>query len=144
MLLYATAIFLSAFLLFEVQPMIGKIILAWFGGSAAVWSTCLLFFQASLLAGYLYAPCSARYLKPRRQPMLHVVLRRSRIKALPLTQRNKTIGGSDLKSDPYTTRTRKSPKFKTKCGSPAWIRTTFLGREEVYLGSWRPPSFPLK
>ena len=45
-LLYAVTIFLSAFLLFEVQPMIGKIILPWFGGSAAVWSTCLLFFQA--------------------------------------------------------------------------------------------------
>ena len=55
MLAYACTIFLSAFLLFAVQPMIGKIILPWFGGSAAVWSTCLLFFQAALLAGYLYA-----------------------------------------------------------------------------------------
>ena len=67
-------IFLSAFLLFEVQPMIGKIILPWFGGSAAVWSTCLLFFQAALLAGYLYAHCSTRYLKPRHQAMLHIGL----------------------------------------------------------------------
>ena len=74
MLLYACTIFLSAFLLFEVQPMIGKIILPWFGGSAAVWSTCLLFFQASLLAGYLYAHCSTRYLKPRQQATLHVLL----------------------------------------------------------------------
>ena len=55
MLAYACTIFLSAFLLFAVQPMIGKIILPWFGGSAAVWSTCLLFFQAALLAGYFYA-----------------------------------------------------------------------------------------
>jgi hypothetical protein len=50
------------------------VILPWFGGSAAVWRTCLLFFQASLPAGYLYAHRSARYLKPRRQAMLHVVL----------------------------------------------------------------------
>jgi hypothetical protein len=73
-LLYAATIFLSAFLLFEVQPMIGKIILPWFGGSASVWNTCLLFFQASLLAGYLYAHWATRYLKPRQQALLHIVL----------------------------------------------------------------------
>jgi hypothetical protein len=71
MFYYAVTIFLSAFLLFEVQPMIGKIILPWFGGAAAVWSTCLLFFQSALLAGYLYAHCSTRYLKPRSQAILH-------------------------------------------------------------------------
>lgn len=74
MLAYACTIFLSAFLLFAVQPMIGKMILPWFGGSAAVWSTCLLFFQAALLAGYLYAHWSTRSLKPRRQAALHVGL----------------------------------------------------------------------
>jgi len=84
MLLYACTIFLSAFLLFEVQPMIGKIILPWFGGSAAVWSTCLLFFQASLLAGYLYAHCSTRYLKPRQQAILHVVLMAASLALLPI------------------------------------------------------------
>ena len=55
MILYAVTIFLSAFLLFQVQPLIAKIILPWFGGSAAVWSAALLFFQLSLLAGYAYA-----------------------------------------------------------------------------------------
>ena len=45
MLLYALTIFLSAFLLFQVQPLIARIILPWFGGSAAVWTTCMLFFQ---------------------------------------------------------------------------------------------------
>jgi len=84
MLLYACTIFLSAFLLFEVQPMIGKIILPWFGGSAAVWSTCLLFFQASLLAGYLYAHCSTRYLKPRQQAILHVALMAVSLALLPI------------------------------------------------------------
>ena len=49
---YACTIFLSAFLLFLVQPLIAKQILPWFGGSAAVWTTCLLFFQSVLLAGY--------------------------------------------------------------------------------------------
>ncbi len=52
---YALTIFLSAFLLFLVQPIIAKLILPWFGGAAAVWATCMVFFQAALLAGYGYA-----------------------------------------------------------------------------------------
>ena len=55
MLVYALTIFISAFLLFQVQPMIAKIILPWFGGSAAVWTTAMMFFQVSLLVGYLYS-----------------------------------------------------------------------------------------
>ena len=50
-------IFLGAFLLFAVEPLIAKMILPWFGGSAEVWIVCLLFFQTALLAGYLYAHC---------------------------------------------------------------------------------------
>jgi hypothetical protein len=84
MLVYAVTIFLSAFLLFEVQPMIGKIILPWFGGAAAVWSTCLLFFQAALLGGYLYAHCSTRYLKPRHQAILHMGLMAVSLALLPI------------------------------------------------------------
>ena len=60
MILYAATIFLSAFLLFQVQPLIAKMILPWFGGSAAVWSAALLFFQLLLLLGYGYAHCSSR------------------------------------------------------------------------------------
>ncbi|HEY7114872.1 MAG TPA: fused MFS/spermidine synthase [Thermoanaerobaculia bacterium] len=56
----AVAIFLSAFLLFEVEPLIAKAILPWFGGASAVWTTCLLFFQAALLGGYLYAHVLSR------------------------------------------------------------------------------------
>ncbi|MGZ0168795.1 MAG: hypothetical protein ACKVHE_04515 [Planctomycetales bacterium] len=52
MLLFATTIFTSAFLLFQVQPLISKFILPWFGGSPAVWSTCMLFFQVTLFAGW--------------------------------------------------------------------------------------------
>ena len=51
-LLFATTIFTSAFLLFQVQPLISKFILPWFGGSPAVWSTCMLFFQVTLFAGW--------------------------------------------------------------------------------------------
>ena len=54
-MLYLFIIFLSAFLLFQVQPLIAKLILPLFGGGAAVWTACLLFFQAFLLLGYLYA-----------------------------------------------------------------------------------------
>jgi hypothetical protein len=59
-LLYGTTISLSAFLLFEVQPMVGKMLLPWFGDTVAVWSTCLLFFQVVLLLGYLFAHGAAR------------------------------------------------------------------------------------
>lgn len=72
--LYALTIFLSAFLLFQVQPIIGKIILPWFGGSAAVWTTCLLFFQIVLLLGYLYAHGVIRYVPAVWQPRLHLGL----------------------------------------------------------------------
>ena len=54
-LIYAATIFTSAFLLFQIQPMISKAILPWFGGTPAVWTTCLLFFQSLLFAGYAYA-----------------------------------------------------------------------------------------
>lgn len=74
MTLYAVTIFLSAFLLFQVQPLIAKIILPWFGGSAAVWSASLLFFQLVLLAGYAYAHLSIRLLKSRSQMIVHIAL----------------------------------------------------------------------
>jgi spermidine synthase len=74
MLLYAVTIFLSAFLLFQVQPLIAKIILPWFGGSAAVWNAAMLFFQLVLLIGYGYAHLSIRFLKARRQAITHIAL----------------------------------------------------------------------
>src|SRR5512132_2272297 len=74
MLLYAITVLVSAFLLFQVQPVIARIILPWFGGSAAVWTTCLLFFQCVLLLGYLYAHALFRYCKPRLQTIIHVTL----------------------------------------------------------------------
>ena len=83
-LLYAVTIFLSAFLLFALQPIIAKVILPWFGGTAAVWTTCLLFFQAVLLGGYLYSHLTTRYLAPRTQAVLHVVLLVLSLASLPI------------------------------------------------------------
>src|SRR5260370_4829120 len=84
MLVYAATIFLSAFLLFQVQPLIAKFILPWFGGSAAVWNAALLFFQLVLLAGYFYAHLLIRYLKPRRQLYVHVALLAASLATLPI------------------------------------------------------------
>jgi hypothetical protein len=82
-LLYALTISLSAFLLFEVQPIIAKIILPWFGGTSAVWTTCMLFFQVVLLGGYLYAHWLHE--KPRRrQAWVHISLLGLSLAALPI------------------------------------------------------------
>jgi SAM-dependent methyltransferase len=87
MRLYALTIFTSAFLLFQVQPIIAKIILPWFGGSSAVWTTCLLFFQIVLLLGYLYAHGIAQYLAARPQRRLHTLLLALSVLALPILPR---------------------------------------------------------
>ena len=84
MLLHAATIFLSAFLLFLVQPVIAKQILPWFGGAAAVWATCLVFFQSVLLFGYAYADWTTRLLAPRKQAWLHIALLAGSLLMLPI------------------------------------------------------------
>jgi len=84
MLLYALTIFTSAFLLFLVQPISAKQILPWFGGSAAVWTTCLVFFQFLLLFGYAYSDWTTRRLAPRRQVVVHVALLILSLASLPI------------------------------------------------------------
>jgi hypothetical protein len=74
MWLYAPTIFISAFLLFLIQPIIAKQILPWFGGSASVWTTALVFFQLTLLAGYAYSDIAARKLPRRGQTVVHIGL----------------------------------------------------------------------
>src|SRR5687768_1872481 len=74
MLVYGATMFLSAFLLFLVQPMTAKFILPWFGGATAVWTACMLCFQALLLCGYAYAHILATTWPLRRQARLHVGL----------------------------------------------------------------------
>ncbi len=83
-MLYAITIFLSSFLLFLVQPLIARLILPWFGGTAAVWTTCMLFFQCVLLAGYAYAHATTAKLSPRAQAILHTVLLAAAAATLPI------------------------------------------------------------
>ena len=85
MAVYALTIFTGAFLLFQVQPLIGKYILPWFGGGPGVWTTCMLFFQLLLLVGYAYAHFSSRWLKPRMQAVVHLVLLAAALALLPIT-----------------------------------------------------------
>src|SRR5690348_15877336 len=79
--IYAATIFLSSFLLFLVQPLIARLILPWFGGSAAVWTTCMLFFQILLLAGYAYAHAIAGR---RVERAVHTVLLIAALATLPI------------------------------------------------------------
>ncbi len=97
MILYATTIFLSAFLLFQVQPLIAKLILPWFGGSAAVWTTCMLFFQVLLLAGYVYSHALTGIRQPSRQRLVHCVLLGICLLLLPIAPDAswKPTGGDD-------------------------------------------------
>ena len=97
MWLYALTILVSAFLLFQVQPVIARIILPWFGGSAAVWTTCLLFFQTVLLLGYLYSHWLYRKLRPRAQMLVHSGLLAASLLVLPVWPAAswKPAGGED-------------------------------------------------
>lgn len=74
--LFVFSIFLSAFLLFQVQPMIARYILPWYGGSPAVWTTCMLFFQIGLLGGYAYAHLLASKFRDNRklQLIIHLIM----------------------------------------------------------------------
>ena len=72
--LFSVALFISAGLLFWIQPLIAKTLLPLLGGAPAVWNTCLLFFQTMLLLGYLYALASSRWLSLRSQAAVHISL----------------------------------------------------------------------
>ena len=71
---YLVAVFLSSFLVFLVQPLVGKYILPWFGGSPGVWTTCLLFFQLMLVAGYNYAHVITTRLQRSQQVIVHLMV----------------------------------------------------------------------
>ena len=81
---FHVAVFLGAFLLFLVQPLMAKQILPWFGGGSVVWASCLLFFQVALVGGYAYAHVSRR-LGVRRQIWLHLILLIVALVTLPIT-----------------------------------------------------------
>ena len=73
-LLFGATIFLSAFLIFLVQPMVGKRIVPWFGGTPGVWTLCLAFYQSALFLGYAYAHLLVARISPRLQLALHAAL----------------------------------------------------------------------
>jgi SAM-dependent methyltransferase len=95
--IHAGTIFSGAFLLFLVQPIVSKHILPWFGGSAAVWATCLVFFQTLLLLGYAYSDVISRHLAPRAQVMLHALLLVASAACLPVLAGDawKPVGDED-------------------------------------------------
>jgi hypothetical protein len=84
-LVFALTIFAGAFLLFEVEPLIAKYILPWFGGSPGVWTTCMLFFQVLLLCGYAYAHLVSGRKHPRTQALVHLALLAAAAALLPIT-----------------------------------------------------------
>ena len=83
--LHAATVFLSAFLLFLVQPLLAKQILPWFGGAAIVWMLCMVFFQLVLLLGYAYAHALASRAKGTRQALIHIALLAASLAFLPIT-----------------------------------------------------------
>lgn len=95
--IHAGTIFSSAFLLFLVQPIVSKHILPWFGGSAAVWATCLVFFQTLLLLGYAYSDVVSRRLAPKVQVSLHALLLVVSAASLPVLAGDawKPVGNED-------------------------------------------------
>ena len=97
MLLLALTASLSAFLLFLVQPLIAKQIVPWFGGTSAVWTLCLVFFQSLLTAGYAYSDWTTRRLRPRSRAALHLGLLALSLISLPIVagDRWKPAGGEE-------------------------------------------------
>ena len=97
MIAYTSAVFLGAFLLFQVQPLIARYILPWYGGSPAVWSTCLLFFQVVLVLGYAYAHFVTERLERKRQVFVHIAVLFTAVVFLPITPSAtwKPAGGGD-------------------------------------------------
>jgi SAM-dependent methyltransferase/MFS family permease len=138
--LYAATTFFSAFLLFLVQPITAKQILPWFGGSAAVWTTCLVFFQTTLLLGYAYSDAVARRLSPRRQVGLHVTLLILSCALLPIVpgMQWKPLGNENpsLLILGLLAATIGLPYFLLSTTSPlvqAWFARTYPGRSPYRL-----------
>ena len=93
--LFATALCLNALLIFWVQPLFAKMVLPLLGGSPSVWTTCMLFFQAALLAGYAYGHAGIRVLGLRRHAMLHGVLVWLPLLLLPIVIDRETAAATD-------------------------------------------------
>ena len=96
--LFAAAMFVNALLLFLVQPMFAKLLLPRFGGSPAVWTTCMLFFQSALLAGYAYSHSLVKLRQPWQQAAVHLVVMALPILTLPIAVANMSTDGEPVSS----------------------------------------------
>jgi hypothetical protein len=108
-LLFSAALFVSALLLFSVQPLIAKMLLPYLGGSPAVWNTCMVFFQVMLLAGYLYAHVLPRKIGDRKHAIFHLVLLLTAALLLPIGVPEKAIA-----------------LLPSASSAPVWLLTTLL------------------
>lgn len=140
MLAYALTLFASAFLLFLVQPLIGKFVLPWYGGSPAVWTTCMLVFQFLLLGGYAYSHWLGSRLSPRRQALVHGALLLLALVCLPITPSEawKPIDGSwaGLRVAWLLLVSVGVPFFALSTTGPllqAWLGVTHAGRQPYRL-----------
>src|SRR5438094_659248 len=100
-ILLAITLFLSSSLLFLVQPMIAKMVLPRLGGTPAVWNTCMVFFQAALLAGYTYAHLTTSWFGVRRQAGLHLILLAAPLLVLPITVNESWVPPGDANPIPW-------------------------------------------
>ena len=106
---FAVALFISALLLFSVQPLVAKMLLPYLGGSPAVWNTCMVFFQVMLLGGYIYSHILPRKIGIRRHAILHVVLMIVTAVFLPIGVSVQAIAS-----------------LPTASSAPIWLLTTLL------------------
>jgi hypothetical protein len=97
-ILFAAAMFVNALLLFLVQPMFAKLLLPRFGGSPAVWTTCMLFFQSALLAGYAYSHSLVKLRKPWQQAAVHLVVMALPVLTLPIAVSSMSVEGEPISS----------------------------------------------
>ncbi len=142
MLLYGATMFLSAFLLFLIQPMIGKFILPWFGGAPAVWTTCMLFFQALLLGGYGYAHAIASRWPLRRQALFHISLMAAAALAV--------LWLSIVPSQAWRPMDNESPVLRilgllsVTIGAPFFLLSSTAPLLQSWFSRTRPGSFPYR
>jgi hypothetical protein len=142
MLLYGATMFLGAFLLFLIQPMIGKFILPWFGGAPAVWTACMLFFQALLLGGYWYAHVLASRWSLRRQALFHLSL----MIAIALA----VVWFSIVPSQAWKPMDNGSPVLRilglllVTIGAPFFLLSTTSPLLQAWFSRTRPGSFPYR
>lgn len=139
MRIFAWTILAGAFLLFQVQPLIAKFILPWFGGSASVWSLCMLFFQVFLVAGYAYAHLTTRYLRPRTQAALHGVLLLAALLALPI------VPGECWKPEPTDDPAGRILLLLTVClGLPYFVLASTGPLMQAWFARLHPGSIPYR